>query len=79
MKGYKNLGGNSNVLAYDAGDDYIDVSFRVSSDFGYSNYRYTYGSAGKANVEKMKELAQKGQGLQTFINDVVRTKYSKKW
>ncbi|MFC1644941.1 hypothetical protein ACFL08_02870 [Patescibacteria group bacterium] len=79
MEKYKNLGGDSNVITYEIGDDFIDVEFNPSPVFRYTNYRYTYGSAGDANVEEMKSLATQGQGLSTFINRVVKNKYSKKW
>ena len=35
MYRYRNLNGNSNVIAYDIGDDYVDVMFS-----GGSVYRY---------------------------------------
>lgn len=71
---YKNLGGNSNVHSYEIGNDYIDVMFG-----GGSKYRYTYESAGIENIEKMKQLAKAGQGLNSFINKVVRKLYAFKY
>ncbi len=70
---YKNLGGNSNVVAYEIGQDYIKVQFGDGSI-----YLYTYMSTGRSNVEKMKALAVKGVGLNSFIGRYIRKKYARK-
>lgn len=70
MNHYLNTKGNSGVSRYSAGSDYIDVEFN-----GTSVYRYTYASAGKATVEKMKKLAVEGRGLSTYISRKVRENY----
>ena len=63
MKPYENLSGNSGVEAYELGPDFIRVRFRSGG-----TYLYTYENVGEENVEKMKELAESGRGLATFIN-----------
>jgi len=73
MDHYKNLGGNSSVVAYEIGTDSIRVQF---SDGAI--YRYTYASAGSNNIERMKQLAKNGQGLNSFIRTTVRTAYAQK-
>ena len=73
MTRYKNLGGNSGVVAYEYGDDYIRVEFKDGA-----MYLYTYESADPDNIEEMKQLAENGQGLNSFINRIVRKKYAKK-
>lgn len=73
MKRYKNLGGDSGVVAYEIGSDFIKVQFSDGSV-----YRYTYASAGSHNIEHMKQLAENGHGLNSFINTTVRYKYSEK-
>jgi len=73
MERYKNLGGDSGVVAYEIGDDSIKVAFSDGS-----LYLYSYGSAGHHNIEKMKELAGAGSGLNNFINTNVRNKYASK-
>jgi hypothetical protein len=70
---YINLGGNSNIVGYEIGDDFILVQFR-----DLSIYEYTYSSAGQINIEKMKILAKQGSGLNSFINKEVRKNYSRK-
>lgn len=65
MEPYKNLGGNSGVLAYQIGNDYIKVQFKEGR---WTLYVYTYQSAGLAAVETMKNLAQQGHGLNSFIS-----------
>ena len=52
MKEYRNLGGDSGILGYEFGSDSIRVEFSNGSV-----YLYTYASAGKNNIEEMKQLA----------------------
>lgn len=66
---YRCSNGNSGVYSYDIGLDYIEVEYK---DENPSIYRYSYKSAGKEKVEKMKELAQNGYGLNSFINKNAR-------
>lgn len=73
MKPYKNLSGNSGVLAYEIGEDFIKVKFRKGGV-----YLYNYSVTGRDNVERMKELAEKGRGLSTFISRYVREDYAEK-
>jgi len=68
MKRYPNRSGNAGIAAYESGPDYIRLQFRDSAEV----YTYSYRSAGKANVEKLKQLAIEGQGLTTFVNRNVR-------
>jgi hypothetical protein len=73
MERYKNLSGDSVVVAYEIGSDSITIQFRDGSV-----YLYNYQSAGSSNVEHMKALAISGQGLNSFINRVVKKKYASK-
>ena len=52
----------SGVTAYETGSDFIIVQFKAKE-----KYTYSYNSAGRAAVEKMKELALAGKGLSTYI------------
>lgn len=70
---YKNINGDSGVYSYEIGTDYIDVKFKNTSKI----YKYTYSSAGTENVEKMKQLAMQGHGLNSFININVKYLYEK--
>jgi hypothetical protein len=73
MKAYANIKGDSGVTGYESGTDNILV------EFGHSTvYKYSYKSAGKAVIEKMKALAAKGRGLSTYISQKVRDKYESK-
>lgn len=71
MERYKNLGGNSNVFAFQINSDSIDVQFQDGSV-----YSYTYQSAGSHNIEHMKTLAVAGKGLNSFIMRHVKTAYA---
>ena len=72
MQTYKNLGGNTNIACFSIGEDYIDVQFQDGSV-----YRYSYQSAGSYKIEKMKELAMRGYGLNSYIMRQVRYNYEK--
>lgn len=64
MERYKNLGGDSNVDSYEIGADFIKIKFKGASTI----YIYTNTKTGHNHVEKMKELAVRGTGLQAYIN-----------
>lgn len=74
MERYKNLGGDSSVIAYELGQDSITVQF---NDGGI--YLYTAQSAGMSNVTEMQRLARIGQGLNSFISRMVKKRYAGKW
>ena len=57
MKPYRNLAGDSGVVAYEIGRDHLKVRFS-----GGATYLYTVRSAGRSNIEHMKLLAQSGRG-----------------
>jgi len=71
---YKNLSGKSGVAAYETKESSIEVQFNDGM-----HYRYTSGSAGVANLEEMKRLANAGVGLNSFISRVVKKGYESKW
>ncbi len=73
MERYKNIGHDSGLAAYEVGDDFIKVEFDDRS-----LYLYTYGSAGRPNIEEMKKVAVSGRGLNCFINKNVRKDYASK-
>ena len=73
MESYKNLGRRLSVSAYEIGSDSIKVQFSDGSV-----YLYTYQSAGSANIEKMKQLAIAGEGLNSFILRNVKKSYAAK-
>ena len=72
MRLYANHGGNSGIVSYEYGDNYISVQFSTGNI-----YTYSYESAGKSNIEHMKMLADSGSGLNSFIMKNVRTIYEK--
>ncbi len=74
MDRYKNLSGNSGVVAYELGEGGITVQFS-----GGWLYLYTNQSAGTSNIAEMQRLALSGRGLNGFIDRVVRKAYAKKW
>ena len=73
MIAYQNNHGSSGVVAYEIGTDRISIEFR-SGDV----YLYTYKVTGIANVERMKVLAEKGEGLSTYISRTVKNKFESK-
>lgn len=73
---YKNLSGQSNVREYEIGPDYITVHFASGSN---EYYKYDYATTGRDTVEKMKQLAEQGFGLNSYISKFVRGNYATKW
>jgi hypothetical protein len=73
MERYKNLGGNSGVYAYETGVNHITVQFRDGAV-----YLYNYLSTGSSSVERMKQLASAGRGLNSYISTYIRKKYATK-
>jgi len=73
MEKYANSGGNSGVMGYEIGADFIRVEFTSGSI-----YLYTHDSAGRGNIIHMTDLAKNGQGLNSFINTNVRNAYAQK-
>ncbi len=74
MKPYKNLGGNSSIVAYDYDTTAIYVQFKSGAV-----YKYPAEKVGEANFQRMKQLADVGQGLCSFIhrNAQVRNGYAR--
>ncbi len=73
MTKYSNKGGDSGISAYELLDDGIIVQFSTGA-----TYLYTYTSAGSAKIEKMKTLAIRGEGLNSFIMTNAKTSYQSK-
>ena len=73
MTPYQNLEGHSGVTGYELMPDSISVEFNHDTV-----YIYTYKSAGKKVIEKMKALAKSGRGLSTYISREVRENYDRK-
>ena len=77
---YANKGGNSRIIAYEIGKNFVRVYF--SGSYKYNTYTYTYKSASEEDIEEMKRLAVEGQGLLSYIMNNVKFKYekdSRKW
>jgi hypothetical protein len=68
---YPNLSRVSGITHYETGADYILVKFRGDKP----PYRYSYKSAGKRHVDRMKALAAAGRGLSTYISRHVHDRY----
>lgn len=73
MERYKNRSGESGVVAYKIGRSSIAVKF-----VGGETYLYTDKSAGADNIAQMKQLAQDGAGLSTFISQHTHDRYARK-
>jgi hypothetical protein len=64
VKRYKNLKGNSGIISYQNGKEFIEILFVNKPAI----YVYSYSKCGKQHVERMKKLASNGEGLGTYIN-----------
>ncbi|CAG0939541.1 hypothetical protein BROC_00693 [Candidatus Brocadiaceae bacterium] len=73
MEHYQNLSGRSFVRTYKIEPNAITVKFGDGSI-----YIYTDKSTSPENITEMQRLAILGQGLNTFINRVVKKGYAEK-
>ncbi len=73
MPRYRNLSGHSGVQSYETTADSITLRF-VNGE----RYVYTHARPGRAAVDRMKALAQAGEGLATFVSQHVREAYERK-
>jgi hypothetical protein len=73
MTPYANRSGKSGVTAYRTGPDFIIVEFMQDGV-----YLYNYTRPGRRHVNKMKALAERGEGLSTYISRHVREDFFKK-
>ncbi len=73
MEPYSGVDDDSGVIWYEIAPDGITVQFKTGG-----TYLYTYGSAGKLNVERMKQLAISGDGLNSFMNKYTKRLYAAK-
>lgn len=73
MQRYGNKSGRSGVAAYRIAATCISVRFSDGAIYDYS-----FASAGRENVERMKVLARAGRGLCTFISQNVHDRYATK-
>ena len=70
MRPYGGHAKSHGVIAYEPGPDFIEVEFTS----GWV-YRYSYDKPGALRVERMKQLAESGRGLSTFISKHVKNRY----
>lgn len=73
MERYLDIDGDSGVAGYECGPGFIRVQF----DTGRI-YLYTDASAGAENIRQMHALAAQGNGLNSFVQRVVRTRYARR-
>lgn len=75
MKTYRNIDGDSGIVAYDYGNDWIIVQFKNGQA-----YEYQASKIGQAHISAMKELADAGEGLHSYImrNPIVKNGWSSK-
>ena len=73
MQRYSDIDRDSGVVAYEYDSDFIRVQFSDNSI-----YLYTSHSAGSRNIEAMKSLADRGDGLNAYINEHARKSYERR-
>lgn len=73
---YLDLNNDSGILQYQFDDTSIEVVF---GNGRCRHYLYTYYSAGAHNVERMKQLASQGDGLNSYIMRYCRNSYANRW
>lgn len=73
MQRYADINNDSGVCGFDINPTSITVWF----DGATRSYTYSYAIAGQVHVEKMKQLALSGDGLNAYINRNVKFKYDR--
>jgi hypothetical protein len=73
MPNYANRDGDSPIVSWEEGPDYIAICFK-----GRMKYTYTNASAGSHHVSRMKQLAASGAGLASYISDHAKHGYASK-
>ena len=75
MKIYTDRNGDSGISAYEYGEDWIRVQFKHGG-----TYEYRSSGVGASHIDTMKNLADSGDGLNSYINQnpVVKKGYSSK-
>ena len=73
MKSYEDRSGRGGITGYEILPDGIILEFNYKDE-----YLYDYSKPGKEHVEQMKILAERGEGLTTYVNQHVRGNYKKK-
>jgi len=63
MKIYRDYDNDSNIIGYEYGEDWIRIYFKDNSE-----YEYVGGGCTQYMINKMKYLADQGDGLNAFIN-----------
>lgn len=74
MERYKDLDGDSGVVAFEIGEGSITVQFNSGM-----KYLYTVQSAGAAAIADMQRLARIGDGLNSYIKLIADKAYESKW
>jgi hypothetical protein len=70
---YRNSSNNSGVVQYETTPDDITIEFKDGS-----KYVYDKKTPGRYKVNKMKNLAKRGFGLNTYINKRIKSAYKTK-
>ena len=73
MERYKNIGGNSSVVAFEIGEGSIVIDFSDGS-----RYLYTSQSAGASALAEMQRRAVAGRGLNSYVSRFVRKGYARR-
>lgn len=73
VKKYADRSHDSGIRAYEIGKDSITIQF-----INGGTYLYNYASAGKRHIERMKTLAESGDGLNTYLNQHASEAYAAK-
>ncbi|MBC7860422.1 MAG: hypothetical protein H7Z39_16935 [Burkholderiaceae bacterium] len=73
MQQYADINNDSGVVGYEISAASIIVWFNGAP----KPYTYSYAIAGQHHVEKMKQLASSGDGLNAYINHNVKFKYDR--
>lgn len=73
MQRYVDIDNDSGVVGYDIHQTSITIWFEGTA----KSYTYSYSVAGPIHVERMKQLAISGEGLNAYINNNVKYRFDR--
>lgn len=73
MQRYRDTDGESSILAYESGPDYLRVQFSDGSIL-----RYTTASVGPRHLDEMQRRATEGEALEQYLTMHAKNKHAMK-
>lgn len=73
MQAYTDRGGDTTVIGFEDGDDFIRIHYRDGAVL-----EFRVGEVSAAHVMNLRQLAQLGEGLQHYLSRHVSTRLARR-